>query len=117
MAFYIFLVHILAKSKSKPTFNMATGSPKEPKKNTKSKGKPQKSQTLDRSLPVANHIKENGLNKPMSTSDADLSKTGGRKSPKPVSSLTLHCQCFAFAKLIVVIYFFSEKEGRSNVCT
>ena len=85
----MFCVDILAKSKSKPTFNMATGSPKEPKKNVKNKGKPPKNESMDRSLPVANHVKENGLSKPLSTSDTDLSKMGSSTvSPKPVSRST-----------------------------
>ena len=82
-----FFIHFLAKSKSKPTFNMAisTESPKEPKKNLKNKGKAHKNEVMNTSMPVANHIKVNGLNKPLSTSDTDLSKIENRASPKLVS--------------------------------
>ncbi|CAB4011228.1 EH domain-binding 1 1 isoform X3 [Paramuricea clavata] len=94
-----------AKSKSKPTFNMATntGSPKEPKKNMKSKGKAQKNEKMNMSLPATNHVTENGLNKALSTSDTDLSKIIENKpSPKlkkkeeqmsaPEQSLLKWCQ-------------------------
>ncbi|XP_028394739.1 EH domain-binding protein 1-like isoform X2 [Dendronephthya gigantea] len=91
-----------AKSKSKPTFNMATNttSSKEVKKHVKSKGKTHKNDTMNMSLPVANHVIENGLNKPLSTSDTDLSKIENRSSPKkkedemsaPEQSLLKWCQ-------------------------
>ena len=78
---------VLAKSKSKPTFNMATnaGSPKETKKNTKNKSKTLKNEGMNTSLPAANHIVAEDLNKPMSTSDTDLSKIENRATPKLVS--------------------------------
>lgn len=57
-----------AKSKTKPTFNLAsnTDSPKDSKKNVKNKAKSKKNDVMNKTLP-ANHVTVNGLNKPMST--------------------------------------------------
>ena len=64
---------------------ISTESPKEPKKNLKNKGKTHKNEVMNTSMPVANHVKVNGLNKPLSTSDTDLSKIENRAGPKLVS--------------------------------
>ena len=68
-----------------------TGSPKEPKKNAKNKGKPLKNEKINKTLPVTNHLAPNSLNKPMSTSDTDLSKMGTRASPEIVRGIILTC--------------------------
>lgn len=62
-----------------------TANSKEVKKHVKNKGKSHKNDTMNLSLPPANHVIENGLNKPLSTSDTNLSKIGNRSSPKKVS--------------------------------
>ena len=63
-----------------------TASPKESKKNGKNKGKSSKNE-VNKTLPVTNHVATKGLNKPLSTSDTDLSKMDSRASPEMVRGI------------------------------